>query len=411
MDAATTQAVICGGDTRRLTPEQRVQYYISRCESAGLDPRTQPFAFIIVQGKEVLYALRAATDQLAARHGIVVEVVSQATEAGIRTVTVRARAKDGRQTDEIGCVNVAGLTGDALCNAYMKAMTKAKRRAIISICGLGLTDESEVETIPGAIPSAPPVVAGLPAAPDRPAPAAPAVAVGHTPVSPQEAPAPEQPATQPNNATPGAVSNPPAPGTWGTCPKCGAALRRRNGARGPFFGCSTYPACRYTAPVPAEPGPGPEPTPEAPPPAEPVPYKQLDPYAVAITDEPNPLLGIPPTDAKTYLDALRSNKYRVALHGASKSENANVALAARRLLNLWWEEVAKAIWTEQHSKSALDGTGDPVPGFVEWFAGQFGDSPAAVLAGKDADKVKRAIKAVAQAAKVWPTPQEEGGTP
>ena len=33
----------------------------------------------------------------------------------------------------------------------MKAETKAKRRATLSICGLGLLDETEVSTIPGAV--------------------------------------------------------------------------------------------------------------------------------------------------------------------------------------------------------------------------------------------------------------------
>lgn len=30
------------------------------------------------------------------------------------------------------------------------------------------------------------------------------------------------------------------------CPKCGGELRKRNGKFGEFFGCSNYPACRYT---------------------------------------------------------------------------------------------------------------------------------------------------------------------
>jgi len=37
-------------------------------------------------------------------------------------------------------------------NALMKAVTKAKRRVTLSICGLGMLDETEVETIPSARP-------------------------------------------------------------------------------------------------------------------------------------------------------------------------------------------------------------------------------------------------------------------
>ena len=30
------------------------------------------------------------------------------------------------------------------------------------------------------------------------------------------------------------------------CPRCGGELTKRNGKFGPFYGCSNYPACRYT---------------------------------------------------------------------------------------------------------------------------------------------------------------------
>ena len=43
-----------------------------------------------------------------------------------------------------GAVNINGLKGEALANAMMKAETKAKRRATLSLCGLGLMDELEV---------------------------------------------------------------------------------------------------------------------------------------------------------------------------------------------------------------------------------------------------------------------------
>ena len=30
------------------------------------------------------------------------------------------------------------------------------------------------------------------------------------------------------------------------CPRCGGTLKLRNGKFGSFFGCSSYPDCRYT---------------------------------------------------------------------------------------------------------------------------------------------------------------------
>jgi hypothetical protein len=43
---------------------------------------------------------------------------------------------------------IGSLRGENLCNALMKAVTKAKRRATLSFCGLGdVIDESELETV------------------------------------------------------------------------------------------------------------------------------------------------------------------------------------------------------------------------------------------------------------------------
>lgn len=153
LDDQTLFSLVSDGDCKKLSPEQRLQYYRARCDAAGLDPRAQPFQFINLNGKLVLYALKAATDQLTAKHGIQLEILDQRTEAGIRIVTVRATTRDGRSTDEIGAVAVDGLRGDNLCNALMKASTKAKRRAVLSVCGLGLLDETELETCGASNPA------------------------------------------------------------------------------------------------------------------------------------------------------------------------------------------------------------------------------------------------------------------
>jgi hypothetical protein len=50
----------------------------------------------------------------------------------------------------MGAVSIAGLKGDALVNATLKAITKAKRRVTLSICGLGMLDETEIDTIQDA---------------------------------------------------------------------------------------------------------------------------------------------------------------------------------------------------------------------------------------------------------------------
>lgn len=147
LSAATLESVVIGGDLSKLAPAQRLEYYRARCAAAGLDPAATPFQYIVLNGRLTLYATKACTDQLSRVHGIKLSIISQVSEAGLRVVTVRAETKDGRCTEEIGAVPVEGLKADNLANAMMKAVTKAKRRAVLSMCGLGMLDETETETI------------------------------------------------------------------------------------------------------------------------------------------------------------------------------------------------------------------------------------------------------------------------
>jgi hypothetical protein len=47
------------------------------------------------------------------------------------------------------------IKGEIRANLILKAITKAKRRATLSICGLGFLDETEVEDIPAAAKTKP----------------------------------------------------------------------------------------------------------------------------------------------------------------------------------------------------------------------------------------------------------------
>jgi hypothetical protein len=125
----------------------------------GLDYRAQPFQFVKLNNKLVLYALKACSEQLAAKHGLSVRLVETpadvqelAASGGCRAFTARVTGKDGRETDDVGVVTIKSASGDALANAMMKGATKAKRRAVLAHCGLGMLDETEIETIPRAQP-------------------------------------------------------------------------------------------------------------------------------------------------------------------------------------------------------------------------------------------------------------------
>lgn len=148
--AAIIEQVVIKGDLSKLSDPERVSYYLAVCQSAGLNPVTQPFQYLPLSNKLVLYATRACTDQLRANRKLTATIVSRERIDEVYVVTARVTGPDGRSDESIGAVNIGGLKGDMLANALMKAETKAKRRATLSLTGLGLLDETEVETIPGA---------------------------------------------------------------------------------------------------------------------------------------------------------------------------------------------------------------------------------------------------------------------
>lgn len=147
---ATMNALVLNGDLSRLSPAQKVEYYCAFCQRVGLDPATQPFKILRLNGKEVLYCDRGGTAQLNKRHKVSHNITDRRKEDDLYAVTARAHTPDGRETESMGVVSIVGLRGEAFANALMKAETKAKRRATLDLLGLGMLDESEVGSIPGA---------------------------------------------------------------------------------------------------------------------------------------------------------------------------------------------------------------------------------------------------------------------
>lgn len=145
----TIEELVIRGDIKGLTPQAKVEYYLTLCKSLDLNPATQPFQVIAFQGREQLYPKKDATDQLRDRRGISVTKLETKEVAGIFLVTAYGIDKNGRTDASTGAVNVKGLSGESLANAYMKAETKAKRRLTLSLSGLGMLDESETDSVSG----------------------------------------------------------------------------------------------------------------------------------------------------------------------------------------------------------------------------------------------------------------------
>jgi hypothetical protein len=169
--AAAVEKVLILGDLSELKPEERIQYYNVMCKSLRLNPFTRPFDYIVFRekrddeeddqddrkGKLTLYANKNCAEQLRMIHHISVvrgtkkRVVSEE----FASTELDVMDKTGRTDSGIGIVylqkyykgKLYRLTGQKLANAIMKSETKAKRRATLSICGLGFMDALDLEGV------------------------------------------------------------------------------------------------------------------------------------------------------------------------------------------------------------------------------------------------------------------------
>lgn len=161
--AGKWEAAVMEGNLESLSPQERLDLVRKVCETTGLNPITGPLQYIRLSGKLTLYAKRDATDQLRKIHNVSVVITAREVVNDVYVVTAKATMPNGRTDESTGAVPLGNLKGEALANAYLKAETKAKRRVTLSICGLGFLDETEVQSIPDAVPVAMDAPSPLPA--------------------------------------------------------------------------------------------------------------------------------------------------------------------------------------------------------------------------------------------------------
>lgn len=147
-DDKILSSLVMNGDISRLTAAQKVNYYQQVCEKLGLDPLSQPFRILKLHGKEILYCHRGGAQQLNKLHNVSHEIKAREIVNGCYVVTAQASTPDGRRTESIGAAPIDNLHGEKMCNAMMKAETKAKRRATMDLLGLGMLDETELTPDP-----------------------------------------------------------------------------------------------------------------------------------------------------------------------------------------------------------------------------------------------------------------------
>jgi hypothetical protein len=151
IDPAIVASVLIEGDLSRLTVPQKIAYYLKVCETLGLNPYTRPFQYMVLNDKEQFYAKREATEQLRKLHHVSLTITAREVVEDTYVVTARATTPEGRTDESLGARSIANLKGEGRANAMMTAETKAKRRVTLSICGLGMLDETEVADIDARI--------------------------------------------------------------------------------------------------------------------------------------------------------------------------------------------------------------------------------------------------------------------
>lgn len=128
-----------------FTDRQRANLISHLCKAWKLDFNQQPFIIINTQGKEKLYLSKAGSEQVRDRNKVSINQVDTKIEGDMVIVTAQATLPSGRQDSDVGVVSVKGLSGENLSNAMLKAVTKAKRRVTLSICGLPVSDVVEAD--------------------------------------------------------------------------------------------------------------------------------------------------------------------------------------------------------------------------------------------------------------------------
>lgn len=176
---ALLSAVASGKDTRSLSGDDRRALLASLNRQLGLNPLSGAVMFLLTNGRETLYVTKQGTDQIARREKLTRETLKGPcveTMEGVKVVICRVCVKhpDGRAET---CTATLPFSAGGLVNDLMKVETKAKRRATLSLCGLGMLAEDEIETIPGArtVPAdvlAEPIVTAPPLMPAAPQPLA-----------------------------------------------------------------------------------------------------------------------------------------------------------------------------------------------------------------------------------------------
>ena len=145
LDAGLIEKALTVGDVAKMDSPTRVQFYRALCASTGLNVLSRPFILLKTQSGELhWYCTVAACEQLRRLHRVSTKILSREfLDAELYAVMVEVSTPDGRREEAQAVVAMGSLKGVERANALMRCESKAKRRATLAICGLGLAMADE----------------------------------------------------------------------------------------------------------------------------------------------------------------------------------------------------------------------------------------------------------------------------
>lgn len=146
--ALAREHILATGDLSKLTPAQRVAYYLARCAELGLSSLSRPFDWLTLDGKLVLYANARCLEQIGRNYQVSTRKLREANVGDLHVVEMEARAANGRTATASKYVSLRDargepLRGQRLGDAFHKAETGARRRAVLALVGLTAPDEDD----------------------------------------------------------------------------------------------------------------------------------------------------------------------------------------------------------------------------------------------------------------------------
>ena len=145
IDPSAIEKALAVGDVSKMDAATRVQFYRALCASCGLNVLTRPFILLKTQSGELhWYCTVAACEQLRKLHRVSTKILSREfLDAELYAVMVEVSTPDGRREEAQAVVAMGNLKGVERANALMRCESKAKRRATLAICGLGMAMADE----------------------------------------------------------------------------------------------------------------------------------------------------------------------------------------------------------------------------------------------------------------------------